>query len=401
MRPIAFITTLLSALLLPTALARAAGTWTWPVRGQVVTQYRNGDDPYAAAQHRGIDIAAPVGAPVAAATSGTIQYAGVVGSSGLTVSERTADGRYALSYLHLSALAVRRGDHVAAGALLGAVGISGRRSTEQPHLHFGVRLASDRHAYFDPLSFLAPLPTDGGQPRPAPVPVTARVPARPEPGIAPLPVPSAVPVGAAAPAVLGSAIPALAPAAAGAAPHARDVSGRSASAAPSGGRLPVPSHAGAPNPGGARATATPQGAQAATAAPHGAGAASTAPQTGGSKLHAGARTGHTSAPAADARPRGAARARRSAVAQASSAAAPHQPAQGPPSGRPARPAEAHLQAMRPAARPHKGGVDAGWLAACIGLIAAAALLGRSAGVHRRSGSARAVFGALVRAGSRG
>src|SRR3954454_3545749 len=170
MRPIAFIAALLSALLMSSSQAAAAGGWTWPVRGRVVTQFRNGDDPYAAGQHRGVDLAEPVGAPVVAATPGTIVYAGVVGSSGLTVGERTADGRYELSYLHLSVASVRRGQAVGAGTPIGAVGVSGRRSVAQPHLHFGAPEAADRHASLDPLRFLAPPPTDSPSPRRIPVP---------------------------------------------------------------------------------------------------------------------------------------------------------------------------------------------------------------------------------------
>src|SRR4051812_3170751 len=115
-------------LLAPAAPCMAAGDWAWPVRGQVLTQFRNGDDPYAAGQHRGVDIGAPIGTPVVAAESGTVEFAGVVGSSGLLVSERTSDGRYSLSYLHLSSVAVRRGDAVGQGDRLGALGVSGTRS---------------------------------------------------------------------------------------------------------------------------------------------------------------------------------------------------------------------------------------------------------------------------------
>src|SRR5436190_756585 len=67
MRPIAFLTVfLLSLVFAPPAVA---ADWIWPVRGEVITPYRNGADPYAAGQHRGIDIAAPVAAPVVAATA--------------------------------------------------------------------------------------------------------------------------------------------------------------------------------------------------------------------------------------------------------------------------------------------------------------------------------------------
>src|SRR5204863_2760071 len=127
----------------------------------------NGGDPYAAGQHRGIDIGAPVGSRVVAAAGGMITFAGVVGSSGLTVSERTGDGRFDLSYLHLSGIAVHRGDVLNAGDAIGAVGTSGRRSVAAPHLHFGVREGGTRDAYRDPLDFFAP-PRGGQAPRPVP-----------------------------------------------------------------------------------------------------------------------------------------------------------------------------------------------------------------------------------------
>src|SRR5881227_1985195 len=151
MRPNILICALAATLVLLPSNALAAGGWTWPVQGPVLTPYRNGGDPYAAGQHRGIDIGAPVGTRVVAAAGGTITFAGVVGSSGFTVSERTADGRFDLSYLHLSAVAVHRGDAVAPGSAIGAVGVSGRRSVGAPHLHFGVREAGSRDAYRDPL----------------------------------------------------------------------------------------------------------------------------------------------------------------------------------------------------------------------------------------------------------
>ena len=100
------VATLVAVLL---AAAPAHADWIWPVRGDVITPYRNGDDPYAAGQHRGIDIAAAPGTPVVAAAGGEVRFAGTAGSSGLTVSIRTRDGRYDTSYLHLSAAFVRRG----------------------------------------------------------------------------------------------------------------------------------------------------------------------------------------------------------------------------------------------------------------------------------------------------
>src|SRR3954468_18852684 len=175
----AAIALVLALCLLGAPPAHAAPGWVWPLRGEVVTPYRNGGDPYAAGQHRGINIAGPVGAPVVAAAGGVVRFAGTVGSSGLTVGIRTADGRYDTSYLHLSSVSVREGDRLAAGERVGAVGTTGRRSTARPHLHFGVRDAGSRHGYHDPLELLPPPARPRPAPRGTPAPVGA--PARPSP----------------------------------------------------------------------------------------------------------------------------------------------------------------------------------------------------------------------------
>jgi hypothetical protein len=174
-------TALLIAFLAPVSPALAA--WTWPLQGELITGYRNGDDPYAAGQHRGIDIAGAIGAPVVAAAAGEVRFAGIAGSSGLTVSVRTDDG-FDTSYLHLGAVRVRAGERVSAGQRLGEVGTSGLRSAEAPHLHFGVREAGSRHAYRDPLALLpppaGPAPEAPGS-SPPPEPVPAAPIASPEP----------------------------------------------------------------------------------------------------------------------------------------------------------------------------------------------------------------------------
>ena len=167
--------------------AAAEDDWVWPAEGAVLTPYSNDNSqPYAGGMHRGIDIGAGVGARVVAARAGTVTHAGAVGSAGLTVSVRTADGRHLTSYLHLSAIDVREGEPVAAGARIGAVGTTGRRSVEEPHLHFGVRLTQPAGHYVDPLSLLPPGATQVAPPPPVPTTAPARA--------APAPVPVAVPV---------------------------------------------------------------------------------------------------------------------------------------------------------------------------------------------------------------
>jgi hypothetical protein len=223
------------------------------VSGEVITPYRNGTDPYASGQHRGIDIAASAGTPVRAAAPGDVLFAGTAGSSGLTISIRTTDG-YDTSYLHLSSLVVRVGARVGAGDRIGAVGTTGRRSATQPHLHFGARDAGTRHGYHDPLAFLPPA---AGTPRsPGAPPAAAPEPAPAPPAAAPAPVPRSAP--AAQPAPTARPAPRRAPAPRHAphtapaprhAPHTAPVPRHAPRAAPvhapahAPGHAPGPSHA--------------------------------------------------------------------------------------------------------------------------------------------------------------
>jgi len=255
--------------------AHAAGDWAWPVRGEVISPYRNGADPYAGGQHRGIDVAAPVGRAVTAPTGGRVTFTGTAGSSGLTVSLRTGDGRLDTSYLHLSAVSVREGQSVRRGERLGAVGTSGRRSASAPHLHFGVREAGSRHAYRDPLDFLAPVRGPGGDvPRALPAPLPGPAPARP--GSAPAarrfaPAPSRRPIGVRSPAPGLAPAPALAPGRSAVARALRPAAlgpapapGSARSAAPVTGRR---AHAGSPAPAEGPATAPSRDPAAVPASP--------------------------------------------------------------------------------------------------------------------------------------
>jgi len=407
MRYIAFLAALLAALTLSPPAA-AATDWAWPVRGDVVTPYKNGDDPYAAAQHRGIDIAAPIGTRVSAATAGRVTFAGVAGRSGLTVNVRTADGRYDVSYLHLSAAATHEGDAVGRGDPIGAVGTSGTRSVEQPHLHLGVREAGDRHAYRDPLDFLpslAPPATD--QPPPAPAEATEPLVAPPAPAPALdrapaglttealVPLPSSLSLGA-----LAGHGAAASPASAPATPaHGSDTPrpatttspGTTAAGMPAHGSAASPGHGSAGSPGHGSATSPGQAASPAHPRPatpaHAAGrdAADTRATMHSAEPPSPDHTAH----------RATSRARGRAITRADLAS----PALSPGQPRPAPAPRLHFATPgRPAgANGARGdGLDAGWLAAVIGLVTLAICLGRPQQARRAARTGRTALGAVLR-----
>lgn len=86
--------------------------------------------------HNGIDIAAPNGSPILAAYDGEVVAAAYSGSMGNYVMIDHGDSLYTV-YMHASALYVSKGDLVAKGEQIAAVGSTGRSTG--PHLHFSVR----------------------------------------------------------------------------------------------------------------------------------------------------------------------------------------------------------------------------------------------------------------------
>ena len=114
-------------------------------------RYFNGQ-PRAA--HTGMDIAAPAGTPVGAATAGRVLDAGDYFFSGQTVIVDHGQGLLSL-YAHLSARDAHVGDRVVAGDPIGEVGATGR--VTGAHLHFTVYL---NRTAVDPALFL-PDPLDG------------------------------------------------------------------------------------------------------------------------------------------------------------------------------------------------------------------------------------------------
>lgn len=136
----------------------AASAWTWPVEGPVLQPFSFGSDPYAAGQHRGIDIGAPTGTPVLAPAGGTVTFAGIVPNGGKTVTIQTPSG-YAVTLVHLGSIGILPGTAVEEGKTVGTVGPSGAAEHSEPYVHLGIRIASDEQGYVDPLLFLPPRPT--------------------------------------------------------------------------------------------------------------------------------------------------------------------------------------------------------------------------------------------------
>lgn len=91
-------------------------------------------------RHHGVDIFARRGTPVLAATDGVVRRVGVTEVGGTVVWLRDERRRYNLYYAHLESHlpALRRGQRVHRGQVLGYVGNTGNARTTPPHLHFGV-----------------------------------------------------------------------------------------------------------------------------------------------------------------------------------------------------------------------------------------------------------------------
>jgi murein DD-endopeptidase MepM/ murein hydrolase activator NlpD len=106
----------------------------WPVDGKVIAKFGPSKDNL---RNDGINIAAPVGAPVLASAAGTVAYAGnELRGFGNMVLLRHADG-WVTAYAHNSSLLVKKGDKVKRGQTIARVGSSG--SVDSPQLHFELR----------------------------------------------------------------------------------------------------------------------------------------------------------------------------------------------------------------------------------------------------------------------
>lgn len=114
-----------------------------PVPGPLLRPFSPPPDPWLPG-HRGIDLAAAVGAPVLAAAAGTITYAGDLAGRGVVVVDH---GATRTTYEPVDA-AVRVGQSVATGEVLGTLQAGHPSCAPATCLHWGLRRGQE---YLDPL----------------------------------------------------------------------------------------------------------------------------------------------------------------------------------------------------------------------------------------------------------
>jgi murein DD-endopeptidase MepM/ murein hydrolase activator NlpD len=116
-----------------------------PVTGTV----SSGFGKRAAGSHEGIDILAPAGTEVRAASRGRVEYSsnGMRGYGNAVILDH--GGGIATLYGHLETIRVQSGETVAAGDVIGTVGRSGNATTY--HLHFELRVDGEA---VDPVPYL-------------------------------------------------------------------------------------------------------------------------------------------------------------------------------------------------------------------------------------------------------
>ncbi len=135
-----------------TGITYDGGVFKWPAPSytQITSDYGNRMHPTLGVErfHNGIDMAAPNGSPILAAYDGKVVAADYNGSMGNYAMIDHGGGLYTI-YMHASAIYVSKGELVARGQNIGAVGSTGRSTG--PHLHFSVRKDG---AYETPWNYL-------------------------------------------------------------------------------------------------------------------------------------------------------------------------------------------------------------------------------------------------------
>ena len=120
--------------------------------GRITSYFGYRRDPFTSRHsgHSGVDFAAYYGAPIVAASNGTVTFTGWQGAYGRLVIVRHSNGYYT-RYGHCSKILVRRGQAVSQGQTIALVGSTGRSTG--PHVHYEIR---QNQRAFNPLRFNQP-----------------------------------------------------------------------------------------------------------------------------------------------------------------------------------------------------------------------------------------------------
>lgn len=138
--------TTLTAVLLSLATALSSAVWPLDPVPDVIARF----DPPAhqwGAGHRGVDLLGHPGQSVKAAASGIVTYAARLAGRGVLTVDH---GGIRTTYEPVSA-AVRRGDHVAQGQVIGALQTIGSHCFPRACLHWGALRGT---VYLDPLTLV-------------------------------------------------------------------------------------------------------------------------------------------------------------------------------------------------------------------------------------------------------
>ena len=141
----------------PEEEAAASSGYVWPVEGSVDRDFSLEVFAYDETMgdwrtHEGIDIAAEIGAPVAACAKGTVTDVSTDDMMGVTVTVDHGGGMESLYANLAESVNVQPGTEVEAGTVLGAVGTSAIAESASPsHLHFALR---EYGVMIDPLNYL-------------------------------------------------------------------------------------------------------------------------------------------------------------------------------------------------------------------------------------------------------
>ena len=133
----------------------------YPVNGPITQLF--GENPqfykrWGYAGHNGIDWGIPVGTPIKATADGNVDKVdfenGGYGNF-VRMSHKDGNKKYYTYYAHLHSTAVKAGQKITAGTVVGFSGNTG--ASTGPHLHFGVKIDGqnpDYKGYLDPMPFL-------------------------------------------------------------------------------------------------------------------------------------------------------------------------------------------------------------------------------------------------------